>query len=58
MFAVGDVATLRSPTANTQKAVSPVKTRCAQQERSLSPFDRCMKLDFCFGDIDLVHAFS
>ena len=38
MFAVGDVATLRSPTANTQKAVSPVKTRCAQQERSLSPY--------------------
>jgi hypothetical protein len=30
-----------------------VKTRCAQEERSLSPFDRCMKLDFCFGDIDL-----
>jgi hypothetical protein len=47
MFVVGDVLTLRSTT------VSPVKTRCAPLE--LSPFDndRCMKLDFSFGDIDL-----
>jgi hypothetical protein len=47
MFAMGDVLPLRSTT------VSPVKTRCAPLE--LSPFDndRCMKLDFSFGDIDL-----
>ena len=47
MFAMGDVLPLRSTT------VSPVKTRCAPLE--LSPFDndRCMKLDFNFGEIDL-----